>query len=68
MAAEKNQNFIKSQSLEASNKDDNAVEVKTSCWKSIPKCKINITKFLEKAKSYTHLVTEHGLLANPLNY
>lgn len=37
----------------------------TSCWMSPPNCKINMTEFLEKAKSYTHLVTADGFLAIP---
>lgn len=33
-----------------------------SCWKYPPSCIINVAEFLERAKSYTHLVVEGGLL------
>lgn len=42
-----------------------AVGERPACWTSPPKFKINIMEFLEKAKSYTHLVTKDGLLTNP---
>lgn len=35
------------------------------CWKSPLKCIIDITEFLERAKSYAHLVVEGGLLEDP---
>lgn len=34
-----------------------------SCWKSLPpSCNINIVEFLEKDKSFEHLVKQDGLL------
>lgn len=48
------------------NKDVNvAVREVASCWMS-PTEVHNQHEFLEKAKSYAHLVTEGGLLANPV--
>lgn len=35
------------------------------CWKSPLKCVINIAQFLERAKIYSHLVKEGGLLLEP---
>lgn len=59
---EKSQNSTTSQAI---NKDENvAVRETPSFWKSPLKCIINITEFLERAKSYAQLVTEDGLLAN----
>ncbi len=36
-----------------------------SCWSSPPKCIINLAEFLERAKSYAHLVVDGGLLEDP---
>lgn len=40
------------------------VEKSLCCWKSPPKCIINIAEFLERAKSYVHIVVT-GLLEDP---
>lgn len=55
--------------MEDSNKDDNsnkhnvAAGKSISCWKSLSKCIIDITQFLEKAKSYEQLIKD-GVLAD----
>lgn len=36
-----------------------------SCWKSSPKCVINITESLEWSKSYAYLIKEGGILEDP---
>lgn len=33
-------------------------------WKSLPKYIINMTEYLERAKSYVHLIREYGLLVD----
>lgn len=49
------------------NKDINVVSKEMlSCWKSSPKCIINMTEFLKRTKSYEHLIKEYGLLVNPV--
>lgn len=58
-----------SNSNEEKNKDVKvAITEKPSCWKVPLKCKINMTEFLERAKSYAHLVSEDKLLAILLNF
>lgn len=48
------------------NKDEKvAVGETPTWWTSTPKCKINITEFLENVKSFAHVVTSDGLLSNP---
>lgn len=47
-----------------SNKDDNSRRT-PSCWKSLPKCIITMTDFLEKTKSYKNFIKEDGLVVDP---
>lgn len=69
MVAERGQNSDKINTQYTDVKSNNisnnvAIPETPSCWKS--KCIINMMEFFEKPKCYAHIVTEDGLLPNPV--